>query len=194
MFAITVDQRRSRTSTDRVPGLLRQLNTLDLTRRFERTAGDEVQGLCAEGAMVVEVIGHLVSDQGWWVGIGVGRVEQPLPHSVRESRGPALIAARAAVERAHREPSGLAVDGEAGGPARDAETLLQVLARLRQARTPEGREAVNMMSNEVTQSKAARELGISAQAMSRRLRVAQWPEDVRVAELAGRLLDAAAAA
>ncbi len=51
-----------------------------------------------------------------------------------------------------------------------------------------------MMSHEVTQAKAARALGISAQAMSRRLRVAQWPEDVRVAELAGRLLDAAAAA
>ena len=51
--------------------------------------------------------------------IGVGDVETPLPTSVRAARGPALYAARTAVERAARCPAGVAL--EWGAPRRGVE-------------------------------------------------------------------------
>ena len=43
VFVITADQRNSRSSPDRVEAMLDQLNSGQTLRRFERTAGDEVQ-------------------------------------------------------------------------------------------------------------------------------------------------------
>lgn len=185
MFAITIDQRRSRQRPDDVPQLLETLNVLPLVRRFERTAGDEVQGLSDDPQIAVDAAVAAAGRGDWWVGIGIGSVESPLPASVRESRGPALIRARAAVDRAHRSSSGLAVEGEG---AVHAETALQALAGLVQARSPEGRQAVTAMRRSTSQKAGADLLGISPQAMSRRLQVARWVDEGRLRELAVHLL------
>jgi hypothetical protein len=185
MFAITIDQRRSRENEDGVPGLLAALREYTLVREFERTAGDEVQGLSDDPAVVVDVIRFVVATQDWWVGLGVGDVDEPIPRSVRASRGPALIAARAAVERSSSTPVGLAVEGP---DTRHAETALHALARVVTDRTSAGAQAVAAMSSGRTQADVARDLGISPQALSRRLQVARWAEEQRLRDLAIHLL------
>lgn len=112
-FALTLDQRDSRRRDDRVPELLDHLTrALDgqVLLPPERTAGDEVQLLLDDPAAVVETVEAATRLGGWWVGVGVGSVELPLPHSTRAARGPAYLAARRAVERAQRTPTGLAVE------------------------------------------------------------------------------------
>ncbi|MCL3818759.1 helix-turn-helix domain-containing protein [Aeromicrobium wangtongii] len=185
MFALTIDQRRSRQRADAVPGLLADLNRYPLVREFERTAGDEVQGLSDDPAVVVDMVCSVVATQQWWIGIGLGPVDEPIPPSVRASRGPALIAARAAVERSSSSPVGLAVEGKG---ARHAETALHALARVITDRTEAGAEAVAAMAAGGTQKAVARRLGISPQAFSRRLQVARWSEEQRLRDLAIHLL------
>ncbi|MCO7239550.1 hypothetical protein, partial [Aeromicrobium sp. CnD17-E] len=133
MFALTLDQRRSRQAADAVPDLLRMVDATPTVRGFERTVGDEVQALVDDPVVAVDVVALVARTQRWWVGVGVGDVETPLPTSVRAARGPALYAARTAVERAARCPAGVALDVGAGREEEagvDAETVLQVLARL----------------------------------------------------------------
>lgn len=190
MFAITIDQRRSRERPDGVPELLTAVNGFPLVREFERTAGDEAQGLADDPGVAVDVVLTAARSGDWWVGLGVGEVESPVPRSVRESRGPALIRARAAVERAHRSSSGVAVEGE---DAVHAETALQIVAGIVQERSPEGHQAVAAMQRSSSQKEAAERLGISAQAMSSRLQVARWVDEARMRELAAYLLAEAAA-
>lgn len=186
MLAITIDQRRSRTSVDAVPALLEDLDTYSLVRAFERTAGDEVQGLTDDASTAVDLVVDVASRRDWWVGVGVGPVDEPIPRSVRASRGPALVSARHAVERAHRQTVGIALEGP---DARHAETALLALVSIVADRTPEGREAVDAMAGVTTQKEAATTLGISAQAMSRRLRVARWEDERRMRDLAVHLIE-----
>src|SRR5262245_55945206 len=95
MFVLTVDQRHSRRSPDRVPAALAALaRDHHPVRAFERTVGDEFQGVLDDPAEVVSVVLALVRDGDWYVGIGAGCVEEPMPASTREARGPAFVMAR----------------------------------------------------------------------------------------------------
>ena len=143
MIVLTIDQRGSTYADDRVPEVLAEL--ADLTRgrdgvvvRFERTVGDEVQGILAPGRagaqLAVDLTLHLLRDQGWSVGIGVGQVEGPLPAVSREARGFAFYRARDAVERAKTRGRGTSVAVE--GPPPGAADLVTADARTPDARTP----------------------------------------------------------
>ncbi len=50
---LTVDQRGSRRGTDRVPRAIALLSGVPTVLRFERTAGDEFQGVLDDPAAVV---------------------------------------------------------------------------------------------------------------------------------------------
>ena len=100
MYVMTIDQRGSTGDVDRVPGLLKELSALSTAGRFERSVGDEVQGVVERADEVVEIALHALRSGRWYVGIGVGEVDLPLPASPREGSGPAFVAARAAVDRA----------------------------------------------------------------------------------------------
>ncbi|QMW65172.1 hypothetical protein H4N58_13235 [Mumia sp. ZJ1417] len=192
MYVMTLDQRDSRRGHDAVPELLDGLESVaQPVRAFERTAGDEVQGLLDSPEDVVRIIAHALRDGRWWIGVGVGEVEGPLPESTRAGRGPAYVRARTAVERAKSEPQPVAVRAEDAEPADDAEAALWLLASLLGRRSEAGWEAVDAMaSGDLTQRDAASALGISAQAMSRRLAVAGWTEERRGRTLAAHLLAA----
>lgn len=142
MIVLTIDQRGSTYADDRVPEVLAEL--ADLTRGregvvvgFERTVGDEVQGILAPGRagaqLAVDLTLHLLRDQGWSVGIGVGQVEGPLPTVSREARGFAFYRARDAVERAKTRGRGTSVAVE--GPPPGAADLVTADARTLDART-----------------------------------------------------------
>ncbi|MFC9790749.1 hypothetical protein [Rhodococcus sp. NPDC127528] len=192
MFVLTVDQRGSRRDVDRVAPLLDEFAAIELARPFERTAGDEVQAVTDDAALVVDLALDLATRGQWSVGIGVGAVETPLPASTRAGRGPAFEAARVAVERAKNLPGAVSVRGpDRSGDHRaaDAEAAVMLLALLVSRRSDAGRSAVAAMRDGLTQAEAAERLGISKQAVSQRLSVAGWQAEVAGRRLAERLLE-----
>ncbi len=193
VFVLTVDQRRSRRTRDRVDGLLRDLAGTDLVRPFERTAGDEVQAVTDSPVTVVDLTLLLVRDRLWSVGVGVGPVDEPLPATTRAGSGPAFSSARAAVTAAKTRSTGLAVAGAADDvAARRAQTALDLVAVLLQRRTERGAEAVALAREGLNQLEVAGRLGVSKQAVSQRLQAADWHLEAPGRELAAHLLSQAA--
>ena len=202
MFVLTIDQQGSRTRGDRVPDLLSALGAhpalqhLGVVRPFERTVGDEVQAVCDSSATTLVLALDVLRWGGWSVGIGAGPVDLPLPASTRAGAGPAFVFAREAVEAAksrHRAVP-VAVRGADPDHAREAESLVVLLAALRNRRTDAGWVVVDAMRAEGTsarQERLADRLGISQQAVSQRLRTALWAEEQAALPLAARLLDQA---
>ena len=182
---MTIDQRRSQSGTDAVPAAEKLLAGSTPVRAFERTAGDEIQGLLDDPATVVDLSLTLARTRTWSIGIGIGEVETPLADSVRANRGEAFVAARRAVERAKSSPVRMAIEGRA---AEHAETALLLLLAIVERRSDAGWEAVDAMTTSTTQAEAAAQIGISPQAMNRRLRVAGYVEEQRGRVLAVHLL------
>lgn len=193
MFVLTVDQRRSRRRPDQVDALLRDLaRRTDLVRGFERTAGDEVQGVLDAAEPVVELTLVLAPYREWSVGIGIGDVVEPLPASTRAGAGPAFSRARAAVTAAKTRSTGLAVSGPDPATARRAQTALDLVTALLQRRTALGAEAVDLARQRYSQVQIAERLGVTKQAVSQRLQAADWHLEAPGRELAAYLLSAAA--
>lgn len=179
-----------------MPLALEALATVELLLPYERTAGDEVQGLVATGASVVASIVTLTRLDGWRVGIGAGLVDEPLPESTRAARGEAYLAARAAIGQARRSPVALclvAADSVLGGGygehVEDAETALWLLRSTLARRSREGWELMDLLDQGLTNAQAADRLGISPSAVSQRLARAARTEAERAARLTTRLLD-----
>lgn len=200
-YVILADQVSSRGGADGVPAALARLGPAlgdRLVLPFERTAGDEIQGLCGDPAEVVDAVCELTRLGGWRIGIGVGGVETPLPASTREARGEAYVAARKAIGNARSSPTQLALleaDGTVGGDdyggrvdATDAETALWLLRGVLQQRSQEGWELMDLLDQGLTGAEAATTLGISPSAVSQRLSRARRAEATRGAALATRLL------
>ncbi|MCX6498050.1 MAG: MarR family transcriptional regulator [Arthrobacter sp.] len=206
MYVLTIDQRGSTADVDRVPELLAELAALSPDANFERTVGDEIQGVLQRPGDAVEVALHALRSGHWYVGIGVGPVELPLPASPREGSGPAFVAARLAVERAKSASSHvpLAVvsgsrrrgsDASSGPDSLDeahgaracanAEAVLRLIGRLVQDRTAAQWKVVDVLrgiqhghaGTHGTQKIAARQLGISEQSVSRALLRSGWQEE-----------------
>ena len=192
-FVLTVDQQGSRRSADRVGGLLPRLNRdVRPVLKFERTAGDEFQGVLEDAAAVVDVVLRLVRDGGWSIGIGAGPVQTPLPSSTRAAAGPAFLCARRAVDAAKQRPQRVAVRGVAPADAGDAQAVLGALALLVDRRSEQAWEAIAEVSAGRTQAQAAAALGITRQAVGQRLAAGQWELERELRPTAARLLSRAA--
>lgn len=190
MIVVTADQRGSRDAPDRVGELLADLGALDwLAPRlaFERTSGDEVQGVLTDHAAVVRLALHLVRTGGWSVGIGLGPVREPLPSSTRAGAGLAFTRARDAVDRAKRTRHHLAVTGD-GDAGSEAEAVLHLVAAVAARRTDEGWRAIDLVESGMTQLAAAEVLGVTKQAVSARLRAALWDTERHVRPVVAGLL------
>ncbi len=191
-YVLTVDQRASRRSPDRVAGVLELLN--DQVRAvlpFERTAGDEFQGVLANPDEVVDVAVRLVRLGGWSIGIGAGPVQTPLPPSTRAGAGPAFLSARRAVDAAKQRPARLAVRGAVPADAGDAQAVLTALAVVVERRSDQAWEAIDLVSDGRTQADAAGALGISRQAVGQRLAAGLWELERELRPTAARLLSRA---
>ncbi|GER22119.1 hypothetical protein NCCP1664_06160 [Zafaria cholistanensis] len=198
MIVATIDQRASRRRADLVDQLIDRLNTgYPLVRPFERTAGDELQGVLDDGPAAAALALEVAATRAWSIGVGVGAVRLPLPAQTRAGAGPAFENARAAVERAKHSPASLAVVGpEPEGPRLEAE--LQLVAELEARRSPAAAEAGLLIEQGFSQREAAERLGITQQAVSARLAAGLWQPTralLREAGAAlGRLSDSADAA
>jgi hypothetical protein len=186
---VTVDQRASRRSADRVADALRVLNAEAATvLAFERTAGDEFQGVLADPAEVVDVVLRLVRSGSWSIGVGAGPVQTPLPQSTRAGSGPAFLSARRAVDAAKQRPARLAVRGAVPAEAADAQAVLSALAVIVERRSDQAWEAIALVSDGGTQADAAAALGISRQAVGQRLGAGLWDLERELRPTAARLL------
>jgi DNA-directed RNA polymerase specialized sigma24 family protein len=192
-YVLTVDQKASRRGPDRVDAVLRELNdAVPALLAFERTAGDEFQGVLEEPDLVVDVVLRLVRAGGWSIGVGAGPVQTPLPASTRAGAGPAFLSARRAVDAAKQRPSRLAVRGAVPPDAGDAQAVLSALAVLVDRRSEQAWEAISLVEGGRTQAEAAGALGISRQAVGQRLAAGLWDLERELRPTAGRLLTRAA--
>lgn len=188
---LTADQRHSRAGTDQVSATIDALSSLALLRPFERTAGDEFQGLIDDAQVVSAAVEMLLRAGVWHVGVGFGDVEAPLPDSTRAARGIAFVHARDAVTSAKNSPWHLrVVDGTGAGPARALETTLWLWAAVMGRRTPRGWEVADLVDGEgLSYEEAGRRLGISQSAVSQRAQAAGIVEGRRARELVTYLVE-----
>ncbi|MEZ7898003.1 MAG: hypothetical protein QMB98_04255 [Flaviflexus sp.] len=168
MFVLTIDQIGSRKGGDEVPALLDALNEYDMVREFERTAGDEVQGVTDEASVVRWISLKLLRDGGWHIGIGVGDAE--LGSSARAGTGPAYLHAREAVDRTkslNRFSPSIAVGGD-GEDVTAAESVLRAVGFIFANRTDAQWEAIDAHRGGATVKEIAASLGVSVEAVSQR--------------------------
>jgi hypothetical protein len=194
MFVLTADQIDSRNDRDRASDMIAHLTDRHpgaFALPPDQTSGDEIQVLVPRAADAFAVLLDLHRSGFWSIGVGVGSVRTPLASTTRQATGEAFIAARVAVTRAKRtearfaldvparsvsatggEPT--AADASAESSGAEVEALVTMLLLLRQRRTPEGWEAVDLLESGLAQTAIARTLGISTAAVSQRVKSAQW--------------------
>ena len=217
MFVMTIDQRGSTGAQDKVPELIARISRLS-DAGFERSVGDELQGVVADAAEVVDIALHALRTGSWYVGIGVGAVNLPPGASPREGTGAGFVAARRAVELAKAAAtqvplsvvSGSMVSGSTGkesGAMRgkgeewnegvracaNAEAVLRLLGRVVQDRTEAQWRVVDALGGGYgehgRQKQVAAELGITEQSVSRTVLRSGWPEEWAARPAAAMLLD-----
>jgi hypothetical protein len=191
VIVLTVDQRGSRSTPDLVPEALAALADLPLRLPFERTAGDEFQGVLDDPAALPRAVERLLRDRTWNIGLGVGDVDEPAPDTARAGRGPAYVHARHAVTAAKNSPWHLRVTGD-DDAARDLESVLWLWAAVLDRRTDKGWEVTDLVDQGLSYDEAGQRLGISQSAVSQRAQAAGLVEGRRAREvvthLATRLL------
>ncbi|MGO3063073.1 MAG: MarR family transcriptional regulator [Brevibacterium aurantiacum] len=168
MYVMTIDQRGSRERTDGVPEVLELLGRVETRLGFERTIGDEVQGVLDSPEQVTLAVRLLAAQAEWHIGIGIGSVENPLPTSTAEGRGEAFYAARRAVEAAKNAPANLVVDPSANH-ASLAESALRLLIWTFENIRPQSRRYIDRRLDhpDATQNDIAAHFDVSQQAVSR---------------------------
>ena len=194
MFVLTIDQRGSTNDADRVPELLDALGGYP-GLRFERSVGDEVQGVLQDPGLVVAAALLALRSGHWYVGIGVGPGTLAQDASPREGSGAAFVAARRAVERAKSAAGHVPVavvagsrEHEAAAACANAEAVLRLLGRLVQDRTEAQWRVVDALQAKSgatgqragrhgLQKLVAQELGISEQSVSRSVLRSGWQEE-----------------
>ncbi len=187
-FVLTIDQRASRRGPDRVADVLTALAGVPVLLGFERTAGDEFQGVLDDATVVVDVLARLARDDGWSIGIGAGTVQGPLPASTRAATGSAFLRARRAVDAAKQRPARVAVRGEDAEAAADAQAVATALIVLVQRRSPQAWEAIDLVEAGSTQAETATALGVSRQAVGQRLAAGLWETERELHPVLARLL------
>ncbi len=210
MFILTIDQRGSSTDVDRVPELIAELAG-HTSAAFERSVGDELQGLVADPAEVVDVALHALRSGRWYVGIGIGSVVLAPGASPREGTGTGFVAARKAVDLAKTAAGQIplsVVSGSIGRTAEvpqharegalacaHAEAVLRLIGRLVQERTPAQWRVVDRLrllqgggGRHGSQKRVAKELGITEQSVSRAVLRSGWQEEWAARPAAAMLL------
>lgn len=186
VVVLTVDQDGSREGSDQVPAALESLAAVPSRLPFERTVGDEFQGVLDEPASLVAALECLLRAGAWNIGIGLGAVETPLPDHARAGRGPAYLAAREAVTSAKNSPwhvRALASAEDRSEEVRALESAIWLWAALLGRRTSRGWEVADLVDEGHTYDEAATRLLISQSAVSQRAAAAGIAEGRRAREL-----------
>lgn len=182
VVVLTVDQRGSRSGPDLIPEALAELAVVPARLPFERTVGDELQGVLVRARSVADALSLLLRADAWNIGVGVGLVEEPLPDHARAGRGPAYLHARAAVTAAKNSPWHTRVVGDEPA-ARALETTIWLWAAVLARRTTRGWEVADLVAEGLSYAEVGERLGISQSAVSQRAQAAGIVEARRAHEL-----------
>lgn len=193
MVVLTVDQDGSRDADDQVPHALSALSHVRARLAFERTVGDELQGVLDDPPTVAAALEPLIRAGAWNIGVGIGSVETPLPDHARAGRGAAYLRAREAVSAAKSSPWRIRVAG-ADDAGRALESALWLWAALLSRRTPGGWQVADLVDQGLTYEETAARIGVSRSAVSQRAAAAGIAEGRRARELVEHLVRAALAA
>ncbi|WP_284990218.1 hypothetical protein [Arthrobacter sp. efr-133-TYG-120] len=192
MFTLTINQRDSRGDGDLVPQLLKDLRHVPACVDFDRSVEDEVQGIVEFPHQAVDSALIALRSGQWYVGIGVGPVNEPLPQQIKDASGHGLVYARRAVDRLRngKERVPVAVEGPIAALAAESEAVLRLLGHIVQHRSVAEWRVLDLLTPGVRgqQKAVAQELGISTQAVSKALARAQWVEEHAARPAAARLL------
>lgn len=213
MYVLTIDQRGSTADVDRVPDLIAALRSLT-PAPFERSVGDELQGVVERAEDVVEIALYALRSGHWYVGIGVGAVQLTPGGSPREGSGSGFVAARKAVELAKGSAGQVPLSVVSGSIGRgremppqakegamtsaNAQAVLRLIGRVVQQRTPAQWRVVDRLralqggdGKHGSQKRVAQELGITEQSVSRAVLRSGWQEEWAARPAAAMLLKCA---
>ncbi|MBG6225180.1 hypothetical protein IWX63_001745 [Arthrobacter sp. CAN_A2] len=192
-YVLTINQRDSREVGDLTADLLKALRHVPAAVPFQRSVGDEVQGVVESATTAVDAALRALRHRRWHVGIGVGGLTPPVPERLVDAEGYGLVYARRAVDRARRtgERIPLAVEGPDGDVAAEAEAVLRLLGQIVATRTDAEWAVLDLMTPGARgqQKYVAQELGITTQAVSRAVVRSHWTEEWATRPAAARLLD-----
>lgn len=193
MFTLTINQRDVRKDGDQVPQLLKDLRNIPALLDFDRSVEDEIQGIVESAHQAVDAALIALRSGKWFVGIGVGPVNEPLPNQIKDATGHGLVYARRAVDRLHSGPERVpvAVEGPLRDEAAQAEAVLRLLGHIVQHRTAAEWRVLDLLTPGVRgqQKEVAHELGITTQAVSKAIARAQWVDEHAARPAAARLLE-----
>lgn len=193
MYVLTINQRDSRESGDRVEELVAALGRLPAAIPFQRSFGDEAIGVVTEARTAVDAAMIALRARRWHVGIGVGSLHVPLPERIADAEGFGLVYARRAVNRAQKtgERVPLAVSGPDADVAAEAQAVLRLVGQIVATRTDAEWSVLDLMVPGVRgqQRAIADELGITTQAVSKAVVRSHWNEEWACRPAAARLLD-----
>ena len=195
MFVLTIDQVKSRENEDRVPVMLELLDAIATLAPFERTVGDEIQGVPQDATAALEAIRLCIRDGQWHCGLGVGHGSFASPDAPRsaEGGGSAFYAARQAVEASKSLAPSVALriptrpDEEA-----EAGALLALKMHVAAQRTVRQWQVIDAVTRTKNRTLAAELLGISPSAVSQSLTASAWETETATDDLLVRLLEQAA--
>ncbi len=192
MFTLTINQTDRRRDGDRVPQLLKDLRHIPARLDFDRSVEDEVQGILDQPHQVVDAALIALRSGAWYVGIGVGPVNEPLPDRIRDASGHGLVYARRAVDRLRsgNDRIPVAVEGPLADLAAESEAVLRLLGHIVHDRSAAEWRVLDLLTPGVRgqQKAVAKELGITTQAVSKAVARAQWQEEHAARPAAARLL------
>ena len=211
MYVMTIDQRGSTADVDRVPDLIAALRSLT-PAPFERSVGDELQGVVEQAEDVVEIALYALRSGRWYVGIGIGAVQLAPGGSPREGSGSGFVAARKAVELAKGSAAQVPLSVVSGSIGRgrempphakegamtsaNAQAVLRLIGRVVQQRTPAQWRVVDRLrplqggdGKHGSQKQVAEELGITEQSVSRAVLRSGWQEEWAARPAAAMLLN-----
>lgn len=138
------------------------LATLPGVAPFEALGVEDVRTEVESPEAALNVVMALLADGDWAIGLGIASDEP---------------AAETATKAVGNKPATVRVQVDTHAPGTAAEDIAATFAlvgHVLHRRTLEGREATALMRRGFNQNQAARELGISKQAMSQRLAAAGW--------------------
>lgn len=144
---------------------------------FTITVGDEFQGLLLRPGVLAELMWRLrdrLPDLRFWTGVGFGSLDTGLEERAIGMDGPAFHRAREALEAAHDEGLHGGVFSGFGEDDRVLGGLSRLLDWQRQRFTDAQREAIRHVRGGATQTEAAGAIGVTRQAVSKRLAAAGW--------------------
>ena len=148
---------------------LNQTFPSQLKARFIITLGDEFQGILHIPTMIPDLLWHIesnFSDKPLRLGIGLGPISTDIPEYAINVDGPALHQARRAIDIAKKDQR---MGGVFSGFGSRQDKILNGIARLlwvqRQRWTMSMRRDLSLLRTPMTQTAAAKLLGVSKQAV-----------------------------